>query len=193
MTMIEKIGQRLYLVGLPFAAKDRAKAIGAHWDGDRRQWWVGAAKTAAAEALAAELNAAPVSATESGPETVGEGSRVYARVEYKGRKYYVVAESPEKGRCRLTTLQGTPAFWADMVACTLIRTYEGRPERGAFGRPTGRTAYTTLGSLRAFVGRETRARDAGATVCAECGLSGELVADLEDGLLKHRRCCDIEP
>lgn len=29
--------------------------------------------------------------------------------------------------------------------------------------------------------------------CAECGRPGHLVADLEDGLLKHRECCDIEP
>lgn len=30
-------------------------------------------------------------------------------------------------------------------------------------------------------------------VCAECGRGGALVADLEDGLLKHYRCCDIPP
>ena len=30
-------------------------------------------------------------------------------------------------------------------------------------------------------------------VCAECGKGGSLVADLEDGLMKHRRCCDLPP
>lgn len=35
--------------------------------------------------------------------------------------------------------------------------------------------------------------DADQGVCAECGRPGPLVADLEDGLLKHRNCCDIAP
>lgn len=30
-------------------------------------------------------------------------------------------------------------------------------------------------------------------VCAECGRGGHLVSDLEDGLMKHWRCCDIPP
>lgn len=30
-------------------------------------------------------------------------------------------------------------------------------------------------------------------VCAECGRGGHLVSDLEDGLMKHYRCCDIPP
>lgn len=30
-------------------------------------------------------------------------------------------------------------------------------------------------------------------VCAECGRPGYLVSDLEDGLMKHPKCCDIEP
>jgi hypothetical protein len=30
-------------------------------------------------------------------------------------------------------------------------------------------------------------------VCAECGQPGHLVADDEDGLLKHRQCCDMPP
>ena len=31
------------------------------------------------------------------------------------------------------------------------------------------------------------------TRCAECGRGGQLVQDLEDGLMKHYRCCDIPP
>ena len=29
--------------------------------------------------------------------------------------------------------------------------------------------------------------------CQECGGLGRLVRDLEDGAMKHRACCDIEP
>jgi hypothetical protein len=34
-------------------------------------------------------------------------------------------------------------------------------------------------------------RGRGRAVCAECGRGGPLVEDLEDGLYKHYRCCDI--
>lgn len=33
----------------------------------------------------------------------------------------------------------------------------------------------------------------GGNVCAECGRGGALVSDLEDGFMKHYRCCDIPP
>lgn len=33
----------------------------------------------------------------------------------------------------------------------------------------------------------------GGDTCAECGRGGALVEDLEDGLMKHYRCCDIPP
>ena len=35
--------------------------------------------------------------------------------------------------------------------------------------------------------------DSGGERCAECGKRGPLVADLEDGLMKHYGCCDIPP
>jgi hypothetical protein len=57
----------------------------------------------------------------------------------------------------------------------------------------GRMEYTTLGGIARFVARERRNRDAGGAVCAECGKSGPLVRDLEDGQMKHERCCDIAP
>lgn len=33
----------------------------------------------------------------------------------------------------------------------------------------------------------------GRRVCADCGRSGKLVQDMEDGLYKHYRCCDMPP
>jgi hypothetical protein len=36
-------------------------------------------------------------------------------------------------------------------------------------------------------------RSAGGGTCAECGRGGSLVEDMEDGLMKHRGCCDIPP
>jgi hypothetical protein len=55
-TQIEKVGSRLYAANAPFAAKDQLKRLGCHWDGNRRQWWIGAAKRGPLEALVAEIN-----------------------------------------------------------------------------------------------------------------------------------------
>lgn len=45
---IECVGQRVYFCGNTFAIKDKIKSIGGHWDGERKQWWVGSAKKAKA-------------------------------------------------------------------------------------------------------------------------------------------------
>lgn len=52
---IERVGGRVYFGGDTYPAKGQIKGIGGHWDGDRRQWWVGAVKLAAAQQLVAEL------------------------------------------------------------------------------------------------------------------------------------------
>lgn len=36
-------------------------------------------------------------------------------------------------------------------------------------------------------------RQASGPTCCECGRPGRLVRDLEDGGMKHYRCCDIPP
>ena len=49
---IQTVDRRIYFVGNTFPLKDRIKAMGGHWDGERRQWWVGIVKMADAQALA---------------------------------------------------------------------------------------------------------------------------------------------
>lgn len=204
---LETAGQRVYFRGNTFAAKDRIKSMGGHWDGDSRSWWVGKKLLPKAEALVAELNGhsvemaaaaglrpdAPASLVadaleESGREADAQAvraaaaapppaedvsdCRVYAQVEYKGRRYYVVAETKDQIRCRLTTLDGMTPFWVDCQACNLIRTYEGR-EVWDGRRYSGktRTEYPTIGSLRAFRDRQ---RDPATRrgCCTECGAWG---------------------
>lgn len=181
----EAVGGRVYVIGNSFPVKDRLKAAGCHWDPDRRQWWIGAAKASALATIVASAASAPAA-----PEDLGK-SRVYGKVQYKGRSYYVLAQG--SGRVRLTVLDGSIVFWADESACQWEKRYSPREERGAYGRPTGRQVYQTLGGIRSFVQREREARAAGEPVCAECGRSGELVRDLEDGMMKHRHCCDMAP
>lgn len=226
------MGQRVYFLGNTFPAKDRIKAMGGHWDGDARAWWVGAAKQADAEKLLASLNGPAASvglaqdtpagivadkleeagradeaaAVRSGqvpanrpPEDI-DSARVYAQVEYKGRRYYVIAEqrdpqSHQPVRCRLTTLDPLPGgpFWADCADCNLVRTYQGR-EVWDGRRYSGktRTEYQTIGGLRRFRDRQRQGERDGLPACAACGKrSDSLVTDLEDGLQKCRFCCDI--
>lgn len=183
---LEKAGARVYLNGNTFPVKAEIKAMGGHWDGDRKAWWVGAAKHGEAEALAARLNSAPVS--DNGRK-VGPDSKVVAKAMYKGRSYYVLW----MGRCQsgaekahLTVLDGSIDFWADMAACEITKRYSPREYRG-------QTQYTTLGSIKRFIDGLKDDKANGREVCAECGRSGELVRDLEDGLMKHYNCCDIAP
>lgn len=62
---IQRDGQRVYLIGDTYAAKDKIKSIGGHWDGDRRAWWVGAKKAAEAQALVESLTNPPATAAQA--------------------------------------------------------------------------------------------------------------------------------
>ncbi len=58
----------------------------------------------------------------------------------------------------------------------------------------GEILWTGDGVTLATIRQEQRSSTrSGGSVCAECGRGGRLVADLEDGLLKHYGCCDIPP
>lgn len=191
MTTLEQVGQRLYFRGAPFAAKDRLKSLGAKWDADARCWWIGAAKRLGAETLVADLNAAPAADAPAKSDAPAEDNRVYAKVSYKGRNYFVVADTGT--RVRLTVLDGSVHFWADKSACDLVREYKGRDQWDG-RRNSGKTVtvYTTLESLCRFVDSQRSAEARGEEVCAcGCGVRGELIPDLEDGLLKLPKCCDI--
>ena len=188
---IERQGQRVYLVGDTYAVKDRIKAMGGHWDGERRAWWIGAAKAAEAQALVGGLASTPAaSPAKQDPSEI----RLTGKGRYKGREYYAGAITRDGSRVRLLTLPDASGnyldFWAPCAEVEEVKRYQPR-ERTYRGHTT--TEYTTLGGIARFVERERRNRAEGGAVCAECGKSGELVQDLEDGMMKHRHCCDIEP
>lgn len=194
---LEKIGPRYYLRGLPFSAKDEARDTlglsGNNFDREEKCWWVGAAKREAAEQFAAKINAAAASipAGDGKPKPEDDSRRVYAKVKHAGRTYYVVAESHANNSCRVCLLYGV-GKWVNMAACELVKVYQPREERGMYGRPTGRTVYTTLGSIREFVEKQQRAEAAGLPQCPVCGIrGGEFVHDLETGMECHRRCADM--
>lgn len=173
-------GRRIYFVGNTYSAKDQIKSIGGHWDADRKAWWIGSASKAEAEKI---VSAAPA-AGEYRPTPIERSSRVYAKVAYKGRNYYVVAEGRE--RVRLTVLDGSIDFWALKEACELVKTYAPRQKWGGYGRSQVEV-YTTIGSLRDFI---EECKEADKAIKAGEIPDGYAV-DLEDGCVKRLSECDI--
>jgi hypothetical protein len=184
--------RRIYFVGDTFAIKDKIKSLGGHWDGDRRAWWIGSGKTEEATQLIAACNAPASAVATSEKPKVSDDSKVVAKAKYKGRTYYVLWMGMTRSgteKARLTVLDGSIDFWADLSACEIVKRYQPR-EHTYRGHAT--TQYTTLGGIRRFI-EEQREGERTGNICAECGKAGDLVRDLEDGAMKHRHCCDIEP
>jgi hypothetical protein len=186
---IEKVGKRLYFRGNTYPVKDRLKKVGAHLERDENgkwQTWIGESKAVEAAALVAELNAVEAPTVREHPDKV----RLTGKGRYKGRVYFCGAITRDGERVRLLTIPDASGsyldFWADCTQVEELKRYQSREYRG-------RTKHTTLGSIARFIAREQVNREAGGEVCAACGRSGELVQDVEDGLMKHHGCCDMAP
>lgn len=180
----EKVGARIYITGNTFGVKNQLKSAGCHWDGDRKQWWIGTTKADAIQGI--------VSATD-GAEAPKEDLSTrpcYGKCEYKGRQYFIIGRSEKTGKFWLTVLDCSIDFWAVMGDCRIVKTYQSR--QTGYGK-WAREEHQTIAGIRRFIERAKADRASGAELCAECGRPGDLVHDLEDGLLKHRGCCDIEP
>lgn len=142
---VEISGQRAYVRGNTWPIKDRLRGLGAHWDSQAKAWWVGTIKAELLRDLVAKANSEAQANTGGRPEkeTCDSSTRVKARVEYKGRKYYLVAEG--ESRAKLTTLDGSLTFWADRGRMTVIKQYGRYNDRGGFFE------YPTLGSMQDFI------------------------------------------
>jgi hypothetical protein len=53
----QRVGRRTYFTGNTFDVKDKLRAAGAHWDGEKKGWWMGSDEEAVA--LATKLNSVP--------------------------------------------------------------------------------------------------------------------------------------
>jgi hypothetical protein len=192
----EKVGARVYVTGNSYPIRDRLKRAGCRWDPDRRQWWIGSSKAKELEQIV--KCSVPADSSEKkteDPDTI----RLVGKARYKGKTFYCRwVGHTRKGdyMAHLCSLDGKLDFWALCAQphetqhdglgeiAVITKMYQAREYRG-------RAEYTTLGSIQRFVERERKNREEGGEVCAECGRSGELIEDLEDGLRKHRHCCDM--
>lgn len=186
---IEKHGRRYYVAGNTYAIKDQLKEQGFKWDGERRAWYTGK------KDVAESLDGTDMSSSESGEDSGRSADEqvVAGRAEYKGRTYYLAGRriransryerdgvdlisTRDGAKLLLVFRDGSKTFWAARGEVTIGKTYQS-PQ--------------TIGGLRDFAAREKRADEQGEARCAECGGRGHLIPDLEDGMLKHRNCCDI--
>jgi hypothetical protein len=185
---IETVGSRLYVTGNTYSIKDRLKAIGCHWDAERKQWWIGKAKQAE---LSAIVSGVAAQATASGyvKPTAEELSDkpCTGKAEYKGKTYYVIGYSERTGKLHLTTLDCSIDFWASINDVNIVKRYEAREERGRYGRSTGQYRYQTVGGIRRFIEQSKQDQ--------QVIKSGEIPAgycvDMEDGMVKRRSECDM--
>ncbi|GIW89677.1 MAG: hypothetical protein KatS3mg109_0109 [Pirellulaceae bacterium] len=193
---VEKVGRRFYITGDTYPVKDKIADAGCTWDEERRAWWTG--KKEVADQLEKELSgeggvcpSRSVGSSGGAASGGGDDQVVAGKVKYKGRTYYVCGRV-QRGQTRwerdqvswvttkdgrrvlLSFMDGSKTFWVDRQLVETIKSY--------------RTPQT-IGELKRFAER-TKSNE---PRCAECGGFGNLVRDLEDGMLKHPKCCDIPP
>lgn len=179
-------GRRTYITGNTYAIKDQLRAIGAHWDGDRKAWWT--SKKEEAAQLVAKLAAAPAPANAAPEVAAPYDGEVKGKAEYKGRKYYVRWNGMTKKGTeafRLVTLDGKIDFWADASACQWVKHYD---KKGAYGKIDEHYGqYPTLAGILRFIARDKRETAETGIDCWMCRREaerGNLDRHLHDG-------CDV--
>jgi hypothetical protein len=147
---VEQVGQRLYVTGNTYAVKDALKAAGCHWDGERRQWWIGAAKRSRIESLIAKPM--PASQDVAAERLERDRENIIGRAEYDGHSYYLVGEgSNDRGAwVRLMFRDGSKTFFKPASEARVTKRY-GKPQ--------------TLDGLREYAERMKREAAGGPCEC----------------------------
>lgn len=180
---IKSEGRRFYLVGDTYAIKDKLRAAGAKWDGDRRAWWTGKRDVAEKflEAVdAAKSDQSAAQSSEPSADRLSADSTIAGKATYKGRPYLLVWEGDTKrGRAaKLAFTDGSKIFWASAGEYQVTKRYEEREQRGAYGRSTGRFEKMTFGRLQHLrekyaqakaEGNDDGIRNGQRYECPECG------------------------
>jgi hypothetical protein len=122
---IQTEGRRTYLTGDTYPLRDRLRAIGAHWDPERKAWWT------AKREEAAKLVASVASTQSSDAPRDGLFSLVVARVRYHGHAYYLAGRSDgqpvttkDGSRSLLYFRDGSKQFWASSSELMIISAYQ---------------------------------------------------------------------
>ena len=185
-------GQRTYIAGNTYPLKDRLREAGAHWDHERKQWWIGTSRRAVVAALVSSATAA----ASDGQETVDLDAKVIrARVEYQGKTYYALAIGARADGtpfAKLCTRDGNLVFWARQGEPVKVLKEYGRqaPRYGGYRRTEyagEQTVYPSISSLRAYAERRRREQQSGGCECW-CHSSSQCSCDTGFCSLHHDGC-----
>jgi hypothetical protein len=167
---LQKVGRRIYFKEAPFSLLDKLKKVGAHWDPDRKEWWIGAKQEAVASALATEAGDA-TPATEGLSETA---KVLLGRATYKGGTYYFLWAGERNGApcAKLCFRDGSRVFWAKGEELAIVARYQ---------------SPRSIAGLREFSERKAREKKTGVCECwchvaSDCGCPGFC--------LRHHDGCD---
>lgn len=129
---IERTGRRSYIIGNTYAIKDALKAAGAHWDGERRAWWLG--DDTAAKSLVERCGKAACEPKTAAPAAQGltEDSKIAGKATYKGRPYLLLwsGRTSRGEAAKLAFADGSKTFWADASEVEVTKTYERHETKG---------------------------------------------------------------
>ncbi|TXH55356.1 MAG: hypothetical protein E6Q97_08950 [Desulfurellales bacterium] len=155
---IEQVGSRVYITGNSYPVKERLKAVGCHWDAERKQWWIGTGKRETIEAVLAGTDGAEPTETEKQEQL--SRKPLIGKIEYKGRVYFGIGYSTRTRKYHLTVMDCSIEFWALETECTIVKQYEARQYRG-------QSIPQTIAGLRRFM--EQQKNSATRRVqCVEC-------------------------
>jgi hypothetical protein len=124
---VSREGRRSYILGNTFAFKSAIKDAGAHWDGDRRAWWIG--KHDEADALVARLTnpavAEKVKADQDAERLERDRENILGTAKKDGKSYYFVGEgtSAKGDWVRLLFRDGSKTFFAERASVQIEKRY----------------------------------------------------------------------
>lgn len=185
MATITTKGRRIYIktaYGEPVVAA--LKNLGAKWDAERREWWTGAAKREAVEAI---INApaeehAETAARKASDDLRRDQNNILGRAVIDGTTYYVVAhgENARGDWVKLMFRDGSKTFFKAAGDVEITKEYQ-RPQ--------------SLARLQEFaenlrLERELERDESAPYVesCMECGASYKTFGNVWDDGMSCRRC-----
>lgn len=188
---LQQEGRRLYVTGPTYPIREQLRDAGCHWDGDRKQWWIGTTQRSAIEALVASAPAAspPAASPRTERQAPGLEATVAGRVEYKGRTYYLAGravrgrthwddgvapiETRDGAKVLLYSRDGQLQFWAARALVTVQRTYRRAQSIQAL-REYAEEARRVTGGARLEDGYYIRDGEVLASGCGECARLGRM-------------------
>jgi hypothetical protein len=126
---ISREGRRSYILGETFALKGALKEAGAHWDSERRAWWMGS--HADATALLGRLMdpevAQELKADQDAERLDRDRGNILGTATKDGNSYYLVGEgrSSKGDWIRLLYRDGSKTFFADRETVQITKRYRG--------------------------------------------------------------------